>query len=107
VVSNDDYKSVEHRVVIKSTQEARVSIALFFNPGKCGDSDFFGPLTELVTQERPARYRSLTLSELFRYRKQLGHARLSLDKFKVRAYLKRSNRKQRKGKKCRNKKRVL
>ena len=45
VVSNDDYKSVEHRVVIKSTQEARVSIALFFNPGKCGDFDLFGPLT--------------------------------------------------------------
>jgi len=34
VVSNDDYKSVEHRVVVKSIQEATVSIALFFNPGK-------------------------------------------------------------------------
>jgi isopenicillin N synthase-like dioxygenase len=28
VVSNDDCKSVEHKVVLKSIQEARVSIAL-------------------------------------------------------------------------------
>ena len=68
---------------IKSIQETRVSIALFFNPRKCGDSDFFGPLAELVTQERPPRYRSLTWPEFLRYRKQLCHARPSLDKFKV------------------------
>jgi hypothetical protein len=86
VVSNDDYKSVEHRVVLKSIQEARVSIALFFNPIKCGNSDIFGPLTELVTQERPL---ASTLPKFnlvkvtYIYRKQLGHTRPSLHKFKV------------------------
>ena len=56
------------------------------NPGKCGDSDFFGPLAELVTQERPL---ASTLPEFniakvaYIYRKQLGHARPSLHKFKV------------------------
>ncbi|WVZ70272.1 hypothetical protein U9M48_018949 [Paspalum notatum var. saurae] len=83
VVSNDNYKSVEHRVVIKSTKEARVSIALFFKPAKLDDSHFFGPLPELVTQEMPARYRSLTWPELLDYRKELGHARTSVDKFKL------------------------
>jgi len=42
VVSNDEMKSVEHRIVIKSTQDARVSIALFFNPAKRDKSDLFG-----------------------------------------------------------------
>ena len=83
VVSNDDYKSVEHRVVLKSIQEARVSFALF-NPGKCGDSDFFGPLAELVTQERPVASPEFNLAkDAYIYRKQLGHARPSLHKFKV------------------------
>jgi len=63
VVSNDEMNSVEHRIVIKSTQDARVSIALFFNPAKRDKSDLFGPLPELVTAEKPARYRSFTLPE--------------------------------------------
>ncbi|RLN43076.1 DIBOA-glucoside dioxygenase BX6-like [Panicum miliaceum] len=51
MVSNVEFQSVEHRVVIKSNQDARVSIAVFFNPAKRGDSDRFGPLPELVTAE--------------------------------------------------------
>lgn len=38
VVSNDAYETVEHRVVIKSANEPRVSIALFFNPANHGKS---------------------------------------------------------------------
>ncbi|KAL6884635.1 hypothetical protein ACP4OV_010571 [Aristida adscensionis] len=83
VISNDDYKSVEHRVVIKSTQDARVSIALFFNPAKIDEFDFFGPLPELVTAERPARYRSLTFPGLISYKRALGHARPSLHGLKA------------------------
>lgn len=84
IVSNDEYKSVEHRVVSKSTQEARVSIALFFNPVKHGKSDFFAPLPELVTAEKPARYRSLTWMHLLDNRVELGHAKpSSLDQFKI------------------------
>nr|CAB3473214.1 unnamed protein product [Digitaria exilis] len=84
VVSNDEYKSMEHRVVSKSTQEARVSIALFFNPVKHGKSDFFGPLPELVTAEKPARYRSLTWIQMLDNRSDLGHAKpSSLDHFRI------------------------
>ncbi|CAO2179684.1 unnamed protein product [Urochloa humidicola] len=84
VLSNDEYKSVEHRVVIKSAQEPRVSIAFFFNPVKHGESDFFSPFPELVTTEKPAQYRTLTWLEMLSNRVVLGHAKpSSLDEFKV------------------------
>ncbi|KAF8730457.1 hypothetical protein HU200_017035 [Digitaria exilis] len=83
VVSNDELKSVEHRVVIKSTQDARVSIALFFNPAKRGASDHFGPLPELVTAEKPAQYRSFTVPEFMSSRREYGHSRSSIERFKV------------------------
>ncbi|RLN22443.1 hypothetical protein C2845_PM07G10150 [Panicum miliaceum] len=83
VVSNDELKSVEHRVVIKSAQDARVSIALFFNPAKRDKSDLFGPLPELVTAEKPARYRSFTVPEFMSSRRDHGHSRSSIEQFKV------------------------
>ncbi|CAO2183829.1 unnamed protein product [Urochloa humidicola] len=84
VLSNDEYKSVQHRVVIKSAQEPRVSIALFFNPIMHGESDFFRPFPELVRAERPAQYRTLTWPEMLSNRIVLGHAKASwLDEFKV------------------------
>ncbi|CAL4976028.1 unnamed protein product [Urochloa decumbens] len=84
VLSNDEYKSVEHRVVIKSAQEPRVSIALFFNPIEHGESDFFSPFPELVTAEKPAQYRTLTWLEMLANRVELGHAKpSSLDEFRV------------------------
>ncbi|CAL4969970.1 unnamed protein product [Urochloa decumbens] len=84
VFSNDEYKSVEHRVVIKSAQEPRVSIALFFNPIEHGESDFFSPFPELVTAEKPAQYRTLTWLEMLANRVELGHAKpSSLDEFRV------------------------
>ncbi|KAJ6826949.1 1-aminocyclopropane-1-carboxylate oxidase-like protein 3-like [Iris pallida] len=52
MISNDEYKSVEHRVVANSHKEGRVSIAVFFNPGKRGETDLYGPLPELVSPEK-------------------------------------------------------
>ncbi|WVZ81721.1 hypothetical protein U9M48_029065 [Paspalum notatum var. saurae] len=51
IMSNGKYKSVDHRVIMTTRKEARVSIAIFFNPGKRGDSDFYGPLPELVSSD--------------------------------------------------------
>ncbi|CAO2177142.1 unnamed protein product [Urochloa humidicola] len=84
VLSNDEYKSVEHRVVIKSAQEPRVSMALFFAPVKHSKTDFFSPFPELVTAENPAQYRTLTRLEMLANRTVLGHAKpSSLDEFRV------------------------
>lgn len=61
IISNDEYKSVEHRVLANPLQEPRVSVAVFCNPSN--RDGLFGPLPELVSQEKPARYRQFTLSD--------------------------------------------
>ncbi|XP_039144407.1 1-aminocyclopropane-1-carboxylate oxidase homolog 3-like [Dioscorea cayenensis subsp. rotundata] len=63
IMSNDTYKSVEHRVRANSEQDARVSIAIFYNPGKRGELDLYGPLPELISSEKPAVYRNFTMRE--------------------------------------------
>ncbi|CAL5047138.1 unnamed protein product [Urochloa decumbens] len=63
IMSNDKYKSVDHRVIMNTREEARVSIAIFFNPGKRGDTVFYGPLPELVSSDNPPKYRDFTMSE--------------------------------------------
>ncbi|KAK3132106.1 hypothetical protein QOZ80_6AG0515890 [Eleusine coracana subsp. coracana] len=63
IMSNEKYNSVEHRVIMNAQEEARVSIAIFFTPGKKGDSVLYGPLPELVSSENPPKYRNFTMSE--------------------------------------------
>ncbi|CAN4090471.1 unnamed protein product [Withania somnifera] len=61
IISNDEYKSVEHRVLANPFQEPRVSIAVFFNPGQRENS--FGPLPELISDEKPAIYREFMFND--------------------------------------------
>ncbi|XP_043696033.1 1-aminocyclopropane-1-carboxylate oxidase homolog 1-like [Telopea speciosissima] len=61
IISNDVYKSVEHRVLANHLHQPRISIGVFFNPNK--RENFYGPLPELVSPDEPALYRSFTLSE--------------------------------------------
>ncbi|XP_006655972.3 1-aminocyclopropane-1-carboxylate oxidase homolog 4-like [Oryza brachyantha] len=63
IMSNDKYKSVEHRVVMNLREEPRVSSAIFYNPGRRGDSVFYGPLPELISSENPPKYRNFTMAE--------------------------------------------
>nr|CAB3471944.1 unnamed protein product [Digitaria exilis] len=65
IMSNDIYPSVEHRVTLNTREEPRVSIAIFFSPGKRGDSVFYGPLPGLVSSENPPKYRNFTMGEFF------------------------------------------
>lgn len=59
VLSNDIYKSVEHRVMVNSNKE-RLSLAFFYNPR----SDLLiEPAKELVTPQRPAMYSPMTFDE--------------------------------------------
>lgn len=52
ILSNANYKSVEHRVIVNSAKE-RVSLAFFYNPK--GDM-VIKPADELVTPEQPLCY---------------------------------------------------
>uniref|UniRef100_A0A2P2N3W2 Uncharacterized protein n=1 Tax=Rhizophora mucronata TaxID=61149 RepID=A0A2P2N3W2_RHIMU len=60
-MSNDEYTSVEHRVLANPSQDPRVSIAIFFNP--CVRDNMFGPFPELVSTEKPAVYQQFTLAD--------------------------------------------
>ncbi|XP_021910056.1 1-aminocyclopropane-1-carboxylate oxidase homolog 4-like [Carica papaya] len=55
IMSNEEYKSVEHRVLANSLDEPRVSIAVFFNP--TARENLYGPFPELISPEKPAIYR--------------------------------------------------
>lgn len=62
MLSNDAYKSGEHRVCANPNQQPRVSIAVFFSPGT--EEDLYGPLTELVSSQNPALYHQIKFSDL-------------------------------------------
>ncbi|KAK9091475.1 hypothetical protein Sjap_024652 [Stephania japonica] len=64
ILSNDEYKSVEHRVLANRFREPRISIAIFFNPGD--REALCGPLPEFITPEKPALYRQFKFSEFLR-----------------------------------------
>lgn len=63
IVSNGQYRSVQHRVVANSYKEPRISIVIFFNLEKWKGSGYHGPLPELLSPERPAIYRDFTMQE--------------------------------------------
>jgi isopenicillin N synthase-like dioxygenase len=63
IISNDNYISVEHRVLAKASKEPRISIAAFFNVGRHTDFDYYGPLPELLSPNKPALYRKFTVPE--------------------------------------------
>ncbi|XXG51169.1 hypothetical protein AAC387_Pa02g5001 [Persea americana] len=64
MISNDQYKSAQHRVLANPFRETRISIPVFFNPSKRGDTDFYGPLQELLSDEKPALYRNFTMGDV-------------------------------------------
>ncbi|XP_042505346.1 1-aminocyclopropane-1-carboxylate oxidase homolog 1-like [Macadamia integrifolia] len=61
MLSNNEYKSVEHRVLAHPRREPRISIAVFLNPGKT--ENLYGPMPELTSPEKSALYRQFTLVE--------------------------------------------
>nr|XP_023922227.1 1-aminocyclopropane-1-carboxylate oxidase homolog 4-like [Quercus suber]POE98212.1 1-aminocyclopropane-1-carboxylate oxidase like 4 [Quercus suber] len=61
IISNEEYKSAEHRVLANSYHEPRVSMAVFCSPGN--RDDVYGPLPELISPEKPAIYRQFTLTD--------------------------------------------
>lgn len=52
---------MEHKVVANPFQVPRVSVAVFFNPSR--QENLFGPLAELISPEKPAKYRQFTFQD--------------------------------------------
>ena len=87
IVSNDEYKSVQHRVLANSYKESRISIAMFFNLTKWKDDGYYGPLPELLSSEKLAIYRDFTKDEVIETfaSRALGNKRL-VERFKIWRY---------------------
>ena len=64
MMSNDEYKSVEHRVLANPVEGARVSVAVFFNPSN--QEGLYGPFPELISAEKPAVYQEFLLADYTR-----------------------------------------
>ncbi|XP_051127962.1 1-aminocyclopropane-1-carboxylate oxidase homolog 1-like [Andrographis paniculata] len=64
MITNDKLKSVEHRVLAKSTGP-RVSVASFFSTGRNPSSRVYSPIEELLSEEDPPRYPALTFMDFY------------------------------------------
>ncbi|PWA72581.1 oxoglutarate/iron-dependent dioxygenase [Artemisia annua] len=62
IVTNGQYKSVEHRAIVNSEKE-RLSIATFLNPKLDGD---LGPAPSLITPKTPPKFTRVAVVDFFK-----------------------------------------
>ncbi|KAJ4722654.1 1-aminocyclopropane-1-carboxylate oxidase [Melia azedarach] len=83
VVSNDKFKSFDHRVAANHVGP-RVSVACFFTGHDTVTPKPYGPIKELISEENPAIYGDFLISEYFsKYGTRALDGKSGLDLFKL------------------------
>ncbi|KAK7401661.1 hypothetical protein VNO78_13307 [Psophocarpus tetragonolobus] len=83
LITNDRFKSVEHRVLANHIVP-RISIACFFSEGIKSSPKLYGPIKEILSEENPPKYRETTFAEYVRYYNSKGlNGTSSLQHFRI------------------------
>lgn len=67
LISNNIFKSVEHRVLANHNKCPRISVACFFALDFHPTRRMYGPIKELLSKDNPAIYKEITLKEFATY----------------------------------------